>query len=234
MKIIVDADSICYYAAFATNKDDKTVDDCYEVIDMVYANIIEDMPNNCNDIESYVGGEGNFRFNIYPEYKANRKDLEKPKYLKQAYAYLVHFWNGTVVNGVEADDMVAIRATELGDDCVIVGIDKDLRQIAGTHYNWKKREFETITPEQADYNFWMQMLTGDTSDNIKGVKGIGPKKAEKLLGEFSSLNLYYHSAVEEVYGDKELFEQTYKCLRLLRSRDELAKFSAKDEPEHGV
>ena len=70
MKIIVDADSICYYAAFATNKDDKTVDDCYEVIDMVYANIIEDMPNNCNDIESYVGGEGNFRFDIYLEYKA--------------------------------------------------------------------------------------------------------------------------------------------------------------------
>lgn len=234
MKIIVDADSICYYAAFATNKDDKTVDDCYEVIDMVYANIIEDMPNNCNDIESYVGGEGNFRFDIYPEYKANRKDLEKPKYLKQAYAYLVHFWNGTVVNGVEADDIVAIRATELGDDCVIVGIDKDLRQIAGTHYNWKKREFETITPEQADYNFWMQMLTGDTSDNIKGVKGIGPKKAEKLLGEFSSLNLYYHSAVEEVYGDKELFEQTYKCLRLLRSKDELTRIITKDEPEHRI
>lgn len=234
MKIICDSDSIAYYAAFATNKDDKTVDDCYEVIDMVYANIIEDMPNNCNDIESYVGGEGNFRFDIYPEYKANRKDLEKPKYLKQAYAYLVHFWNGTVVNGVEADDIVAIRATELGDDCVIVGIDKDLRQIAGTHYNWKKREFETITPEQADYNFWMQMLTGDTSDNIKGIKGIGPKKAEKLLGEFSSLNLYYHSAVEEVYGDKELFEQTYKCLRLLRSKDELKRLSTKDEPEHGI
>ena len=231
MKIICDSDSIAYYAAFATNKDDKTVDDCYEVIDMVYANIIEDMPNNCNDIESYVGGEGNFRFDIYPEYKANRKDLEKPKYLKQAYAYLVHFWNGTVVNGVEADDMVAIRATELGDDCVIVGIDKDLRQIAGTHYNWKKREFETITPEQADYNFWMQMLTGDTSDNIKGVKGIGPKKAEKILNERIDS---YEDTVFRLYENKEEAIKTYKCLWLLRSKDELTRIITKDEPEHGI
>lgn len=231
MKIIVDADSICYYAAFATNKDDKTVDDCYEVIDMVYANMLADMPDTHNDIESYVGGEGNFRFKIYPEYKANRKDLEKPKYLKQAYAYLVHFWNGTVVNGVEADDMVAIRATELGDDCVIVGIDKDLRQIAGTHYNWKKREFETITPEQADYNFWMQMLTGDTSDNIKGVKGIGPKKAEKILNERIDS---YEDTVFRLYENKEEAIKTYKCLWLLRSKDELTRIITKDEPEHGI
>lgn len=235
MKIIVDADSIAHFAAWATNKDDKTVDDCYEVIDMVYANIIEDMPDNCNDIESYVGGEGNFRFDIYPEYKANRKDLEKPKYLKEAYAYLVHFWNGTVVNGIEADDMVAIRSTELGDNCIIVGIDKDLRQLAGTHYNWKKREFETITPEQAEYNFWMQMLTGDTSDNIKGVKGIGPKKAEKILKGSNNFSI----TVWNEWKDKSVsgaikFAIQHKCLRLLRSRDELKRFSTKDEPKYGV
>lgn len=230
-KIIVDGDSIAHLAAWATNKDDKTEQDCYDVIDMVYANIIADMPEGYNEIESYVGGEGNFRFAIYPEYKANRKDLERPKYLKEAYKYLVHFWNGTVVNGIEADDMVAIRATELGGDCVIVGIDKDLRQIAGTHYNWKKREFETITPEQADYNFWMQMLTGDTSDNIKGVKGIGPKKAEKILNERIDS---YEDTVFRLYENKEEAIKTYKCLWLLRSKDELTRIITKDEPEHGI
>ena len=221
MKLIVDSDSIAYYAAFATNKDDKTVDDCYEVIDMVYANILADAPDNHNDIESYVGGEGNFRSNVYPEYKANRKDMEKPKYLKEAYAYLVHFWNGRVVNGMEADDMVAMRATELGDECVIVSIDKDLKQIAGLHYNWKARSYTSISPEEAEYNFWIQMLMGDTTDNIKGLEGVGPKKAEKLLEGVSPQD--YEDFVQNLYEEHQNphYHAYYKCLRLLRSSDEI-------------
>ena len=53
--------------------------------------------------------------------------------------------------------------------------------VPGHHYNPTKKEKYWISEEEGIRNFYKQILTGDTVDNIKGLKGIGPKKAEKIL-----------------------------------------------------
>ena len=73
--------------------------------------------------------------------------------------------------------------------------DKDLNNTPGERYNFIKNEHYTITPEEASYNFYRQMLTGDTADNIPGINGIGPKKSEKLLAPWM--------------GDKEMEEVVF-------------------------
>jgi 5'-3' exonuclease len=55
----------------------------------------------------YIGGSDNFRYKIYPEYKANRLDKPKPEYLQDVRAFLVSEWNAEIVNGMEADDAMS-------------------------------------------------------------------------------------------------------------------------------
>lgn len=51
----------------------------------------------------------------------------------------------------------------------------------GKHYNFVKKEFTNVTKEEGTRFFYQQMITGDTSDNILGIRGLGKVKASKLL-----------------------------------------------------
>ena len=74
-----------------------------------------------------------------------------------------------------------MSAETANQEYTVAGIDKDLLQITGTHYNFVKKEITEISEDTANLKLMLQCLTGDRSDNIPGIKGIGPKKAEKLL-----------------------------------------------------
>ena len=133
-----------------------------------------------------VKGRGNFRHDIYSKYKANRKELdgELKEALRYGHQYMVDYHGAVMANGMEADDLVAIWAAECRNDNLdytVVGIDKDLLQIPGHHYNFVKHTHSDVSPAEGRYNLMVQCLTGDTSDNIPGVKGIGPVKAKKIL-----------------------------------------------------
>ena len=151
--------------------------------------------------------ENSFRKKVSPVYKANRKRNSYVWLLRANYQMTENaFYSDTL----EADDLINIRAKELGkDNCIVVSIDKDLKQIGGYFWSYyrqkekdsqgnvitqisdlgielpvmeyKQREIEYITNEQANKHFWKQMLMGDTSDNIPGLKRIGEKTAEKIL-----------------------------------------------------
>ena len=64
---------------------------------------------------------------------------------------------------------------------MIVTIDKDLDQIPGLKYNFVKEIAYNITEDQADYNLAIQIMTGDSTDNIVGLPGIGAAKAAKAI-----------------------------------------------------
>lgn len=144
-----------------------------------------------------------FRKKLTKTYKANRKknkwvDMVRNEYMMQNMA--------KYSDTLEADDLISIRANQLGlGNCIVVSIDKDLKQIGGYFWSYqqqkekdvngdfvldeygnpeksyKYKEVEYISKEKANYLFWQQMLMGDTSDNIKGLHRVGIKTAEKIL-----------------------------------------------------
>ena len=182
---LVDADSIYFRAAYVTKKQNeirKVIDETMKSIDRNVSTILFD------DIDFMIAvkGYGNFRKDLYPDYKKNRKELdeEMKQALKYGHPYMVDKYSAVMSDGMEADDLVSIwayEAREAEQDYIIVGIDKDLRQIPGNHYNFKKEEHDFVDDDTAAYNLNIQCLTGDSTDNIPGIKGIGPKKAAKLL-----------------------------------------------------
>lgn len=127
----------------------------------------------------YLSGENNYRKEIYPEYKANRDSTHKPVHYSRIKDYILGHWNGATVEGIEADDAIGIAG--YGYDCIMASIDKDLLMIPGTHYHLKSNKQITIKEAEGNLIFLRQWLTGDVTDNIPGIKGLGPKKAEKIL-----------------------------------------------------
>lgn len=137
----------------------------------------------CDNYELYITGRGNFRNELATTapYKGNRKDMKKPVHYEAIRNYLLDM-GAHLIEGMEADDAIAIKATELGyDNFVIVSIDKDLDQVPGHHYNFVKGELYEVSEEEGLKNFYKQILTGDRVDNIIGIKGCGPVKAGKLI-----------------------------------------------------
>lgn len=221
MKLLLDADIICFRAAFSAEDEEEAWVACSRADGMIAE--MEQMFNT-KDTELWLSGDNNFRYQIYPEYKANRLNAKRPKWEKAVRAWLINEWGAKVSDGCEADDMLGIRATELGNESIIATIDKDLDMIPGNHYNFVKKEQYYVTPEQATRFFYYQCLVGDTADGVKGVPGIGPKKAEKLLDACDEEALQHHVDIERLYYENvrdmfscyEEFEMNAKVLWIWR------------------
>src|ERR687896_1269080 len=157
------------------------------------------------------GGMPAFRVEIFPEYKANRTSM--PEELKVQLDHLDEILESMNVpairaEGFEADDALATMSKQVpeGIELFIVTGDQDAMQLVDgnvkvlrttrgvsetrTYGRDEVVEEYGVTPEQIpDY----KALTGDSSDNIPGVRGIGPKGAANLLGEFGSLDGVYEN-----------------------------------------
>jgi DNA polymerase I len=158
--------------------------------------------------------KSNFRFDIYPAYKANRKS-PRPIYYGELREHLIRIYPTTVVTGMEADDALGQAQT---DETVICSIDKDMNQIPGKHYDFVKDVLYEITPESANRYFWFQLLMGDPTDNITGIPGCGPKTAERILAgatpdEYPQV---VYDAYEAYYGEGKAMEMMTLNGRLLR------------------
>lgn len=137
-----------------------------------------------SEFKGYLTGSGNFRYELatIQPYKANREKLERPVHWQTVRDFLLRECNAEMVEGIEADDKLVIEWGRNPQNTVVATIDKDLSTVPGiTLYNWKHKTLTTISTEEANLNFYKQILTGDTIDNIPGVKGLGPAKADKLL-----------------------------------------------------
>ena len=149
------------------------------------------------------------RLALHPEYKAQRKETPEPlaqqipviKELTRAMGLV-----GVELDGVESDDLVAAQARTLaraGHEVLIVSADKDFAQCVDEHIKllvppptanpklgWRVldragvvEKFGVLPESIAEY----LALIGDTSDNIPGISGVGPKTALKWFTEFKSL-----------------------------------------------
>ena len=145
----------------------------------------------CDEMLVAIGGVRNFREDIFFEYKQHRHrdpafaNTTVPRVRQRAVD------EGLAIQalGYEADDLIRIwsnecRANEF--EFVIVSMDKDLLCIPGTHYLWHKSEILHVDELSAHKSYYSQLLSGDLTDNIPGLPGIGPKTAVKILAECST------------------------------------------------
>jgi len=222
MKALFDSDIFAYRAASACEDEDeataqRTLDRL--IVDVLMCGVDTLYPDCFVDSWSmHLTGKNNFRYQIATTvpYKGNRVDKPKPKHLAFLRSHLVKEWGASISEGEEADDTIAIEATKLGDNCVIVSLDKDLDQICGWHYNFVKRLSYYITPEEALVKLYTQMLTGDAADNIKGLFRIGPVKAAKIIGDTTNELELYNKVLEAYEGNAERVLENAQLLFLRR------------------
>mgnify|MGYP000875818118 CR=1 FL=1 len=184
---LIDADTPIFSTAIVSEDVDIAI--AKARLDACISNIIRD--SGCTDYKLFASGGNNFRKEIDPLYKANRTQ-PTPKYREDLRQHLIKEWGAFECIGYEADDACGINQCSDGST-IICGIDKDLLQVPGLHYQWsiirkgvivRQAMYMEVSKEQGWRNLFTQALTGDTSDNIKGIYGIGAKKAEKLLIEY--------------------------------------------------
>jgi len=205
MIALIDSDILCYRVGAVTEEENENT--AIETMAVYLEDMLMFDLLDCEEHELFLTGKQNFRFDVAvtAPYKGNRKDKAKPKHLPLLREYLQVSWDASVSDGQEADDDIAIRATELGEDCIIASIDKDFLQVPGWHYNFVKKVKKHVTPEEGLRFFYKQILMGDSADNIKGIFRVGEKKATKMLADLKTEQQFYQCCVEGL-GEERVLE----------------------------
>jgi DNA polymerase-1 len=155
-----------------------------------------------------------FRHDVYPEYKATREKM--PDDLQAQIPYMKRILQSRgipvyMIPGYEADDIMATlasRAVSQGVPCVLVTSDKDMAQLVDRDVSLmpppKGGVAVVLGPEEVEQKYGVRpglirdflALTGDASDNIPGVPGVGPKRAIELLRDYGDLDGVLSHAVD--------------------------------------
>lgn len=226
MKTLIDSDSVAF--ASAASSDDQEFWVAQSRCDDMVRRILDD--TQADEYELWLTGNTNFRYNIYPEYKAQRKKQHIPKWYVPLKEHLQTAWQANVADGCEADDMVGVRQCEhRPGESIIAHIDKDINMIPGLHYHWgitrlgkvvRAPEHYEVTDDEALFNFYYQLIVGDNgTDNIKGVRGCGPVAAHKLLLQYPSEEERFH-AISDLYSCYEEMAVNAKCLWIWRKMND--------------
>lgn len=215
MTAIVDGDIVAFRAAASAENEPPEI--ALLRCDKTMMDILEMQDNHI----TFLTGKDNFRYTINPDYKANRKDKPKPRWLQTCREFLQEEYKAIVVNGYEADDALGIHQT---DDSVIYSIDKDLLMIPGSHFNFVKQEYSEVSELDGLKAFYKQMLIGDSSDNIFGVPKIGKVKAAKFIDplqtELEMFELVQHLYEESGDTSMDRFWMNSDCLWIWRKEGE--------------
>ena len=229
--LLIDADILMFRFAFRHQKVIQWSDDVSsEVLDEGRAkndldNFIYDLliATNCVDYLLCFTHSINFRYKIFPKYKANRANMEPPKMLTILKTHMADNHPCESREWLEADDLMGIMGTQEPDKYVLATIDKDFLSLPVLLYNWNtpKLRVRRITKRQANYWFHYQWLCGDASDGYKGVYRIGDKKAREILDAVKPSK--WTRTVVQTYADKcytweELITQA-RMARILRTED---------------
>ena len=157
----------------------------------------------------FDSARGNYRHDIYPDYKANRSETPEdliPQFPLFREACEAFNLPQIELLGYEADDIIATYAKQAvaqGNDVTIVSSDKDLMQLVNDNVRMMdpmKNTFIGYDEVRAKFGVHpdkvidIQSLAGDASDNIPGVPGIGVKTAALLINEFGDLDTLLEQA----------------------------------------
>lgn len=219
-KFILDGDILLFRSSIAVEiethwEDDvwtleSNANDAVRILDEQIATFEEDTGIASQDFIFALSDKRNFRFDVCSTYKSNRKGSRKPLCYPSVKQYLIENYATKTLPGLEGDDVMGLLSE---GDVGLWSADKDLKQIAGLH--WEGDDWLEITEEEADYFFYYQVLAGDAADGYGGCPGVGPVKAERVLSGDCSWE-----AVVKAYEKAKLFEAdaliTAHMARILR------------------
>jgi 5'-3' exonuclease len=187
--LLIDADSIMYTATYFPEDsllDFPTEEEQIEEAKYRTRTKLQEIQNNVeewfNIIQTYVfiGGKDNFRYKVFPEYKANRKDTVKSPHVPIIRQYMIDELNAIESNGAEADDYVIDGIAISKGNCVVSSIDKDVFYHSPNIpiYDYRSTndiigEFKLISTKQSRFARAAQIVIGDSTDGIPGAKGVG-------------------------------------------------------------
>lgn len=219
---VIDGHALCYRAYFAfirtplINSKGQNTSAIFGFARMLFKLIQEQKPDYI--VVAFDPPKKSFRFQLYPDYKANRQKM--PDDLRSQIEEIKHMISVLGITKIEqedfeADDVLGTIANTCSSDdveVVLVTGDKDAYQLVGRNVSiyankkgitefeiYGEREIEEklgLRPEQViDY----MALTGDSSDNVPGVRGVGEKTAQKLIADYSTLDSIY-AHIDEIKG----------------------------------
>ena len=215
--VLIDADSLLY-------KNIESLDEYCDRIDDIISQIVSD--TKATHYRVFLESPRNYTFRkiLYPDYKSNRVNKELPANFKEIKQYIIETYNPYLSIGVETDDSVVATHRYLKEnfpltDVILAVNDKDYKTFPVTIYDLYHGRFgdvSKVSEQEANINFWIQMLMGDASDGVKAIPNVGVVKAKKMLeftyNPFITVYRQYYS----VYGRKsrEIFFKTYTLLKL--------------------
>ena|SRR3990167_5204922 len=245
--VLIDGDIVCYRSAASCEP--SKARDYVEPLEVAIMRADDLMKRILEDTQAtayrvFLTGSDNFRMQFNPEYKANRKDIVRPRWLQDVREHLVVQWNASVEDGQEADDAMGIaqclqnkimKDNWEGEICsvdgtIIASIDKDLLCIPGEHYNFVTGEFREQSDVAACRHFYWQLIMGDRGDNVFGYDGKArhavPKFMEPIMDELSSYSdeLDMFSFVRGLYQDDERLLMNMRCLWIRHKEGEIKGF----------
>jgi hypothetical protein len=166
----------------------------------------------------FTGTRVSFRYKLLREafpdnperhYKARRVNRRKPAGLEALKHKLLEKYKGGIHYEYESDDVVVMRKRYLKDKAILVALDKDVwGNIPGKHWNYyenaiygKEMHWVDISKDVANFNQYLQVLTGDRSDNVPGLPRVGAKTAMKYI-EVGMTEKELWDGVIKAYKDK--------------------------------
>jgi DNA polymerase-1 len=217
--LLIDADIIAYKCAVTNENAYEANSKAISIINRYIRLLQADHALVC------LSDKTNWRKQILPTYKSNRKDIERPILLDYVKQHLMDNFESIIYPGLEADDVMGILSThptKIEGKKIIVSEDKDMRSIPGWLYNPSKDvNPQYISEQEADRYHLYQTLTGDSTDGYKGCPGAGPVKANSLLDSNHS-NIWWEVIID-LYRSKELTEkdalQQAQVARICRASD---------------
>ena len=232
--LCIDADIIVYSIGWGCEKE-VDEDQVHRRVDDFFSKLFA--THNTFNYKAYLTGKGNFREHMAVShvYKGTRKK-DKPKWYNSIKDHLIHEWCAEVIEGMEADDKLAMEITS-NTNAICCTIDKDLLQVQGWHYGWgthnkAERELHYVDwwgllemrgkKLYGEGVMWLyaQAIMGDSTDNIKGIHGAGDKKAFELLQDKTTESELYE-AVRGLYASsydnpEERLEENMHLLYMCR------------------
>jgi len=223
--LLIDGSSYIFRAFYGvraglTNKKGLPTNAVFGFKNMLLQLLKQENPSHCIMVFDRPGPT--FRNTIYPDYKANRD--EAPDDLKVQFDPIYEFnrhLNMPIVwrDGFEADDIIGSLAKIFSPqiEITIISGDKDLTQLVTDEiYMLDTMKNKRYTPESVKEKFGVGpemiheylAMVGDSSDNIPGAKGVGPKTAVKLFDKFGSIEGIYENVSQLKGKQKENIESS--------------------------